>query len=204
MRLPAAELAFVDLLVCRARLATLELSALFWGDSSTTGRRKCADGGSTGSSSVGSCVHYGCLRVPLIDLAKPLVVWEPGDSLPEFERAAWRLARRWKAACRETVVYVATPRGAGAVRRTRPRRIKSAGQVTHDLHVTLLYLQFLTCNPQSAARWVGEDAIPVKPGVKVPDALLVDDAGHPLRAIEFGGSYPARRLARPFHAHCAA
>ena len=43
--------------------------------------------------------------------------------------------------------------------------------------------------------WVSEDVLPETwPIRQRPDALLVDDAGQYVRAVEYGGDYPEERL----------
>ncbi len=48
-----------------------------------------------------------------------------------------------------------------------------------------------------------EDAVATRWGwTKIPDAVLCDAAGRPVRAVDFGGAYRDERL-RDFHAACA-
>jgi hypothetical protein len=84
---------------------------------------------------------------------------------------------------------------------TRPKPVHP-DQVTHDLHVGLVYLHFFRADPEAAAAWVGEDLRP-KAGYHLadPDALLEYEDGRPEMAVEFGGRYDARRV-RDLHEDC--
>lgn len=142
---------------------------------------------------------------PMLNLTEPLVLWRRGDPDPDFGAVAWRLTSRWpKVAASRMTVFTATQdthnQYGGAV---TPRGIKR-GQVTHDLHVTTVYLHYLRTDPAGAAAWVGEDTRP-KSGyrMKDPDAVLEFTDGRPVHAVEFGGRYEMERV-RDFHADCAA
>ena len=72
----------------------------------------------------------------------------------------------------------------------------------HDLLLAAVYIRYRTKKPELAALWHGEDAVAIaERGVKNPDALLIDDAGHVTRVIESAGRYSLRQL-ESFHRHC--
>lgn len=139
---------------------------------------------------------------PMLPLAEPIVRWRVGDEDPPFDQVAYRLQQRWAAQYRPTRIFFATARAArhfGAVNRGR---ILHPDQITHDLHVSALYLKLLKEAPELAAHWVGEDEFAKeREGEKLPDAVLRDGKGPPAFVVEFGGRYDASRL-RDFHEDC--
>jgi len=138
---------------------------------------------------------------PELPLPIPVWLWKPGDSEPPFGVVSHRLRIRWTEALRPVTVYTASERSA--------RRFAGRGgtpshpqQVTHDLHVTALYLRLLREHPADAERWVSEDALaPLRRGQKLPDAEIQDAHGRTIRVIEFGGSYAPERC-RLVHEDC--
>lgn len=140
------------------------------------------------------------LARPLLPLDVPLFVWEPGDPAPDFGNLSWRAQSRWTEPARPTFVWHAAPRAAARFGGHAREHVKNLCQVTHDLHVSEIYLRLVRRVDPSAAWWVGEDSAP--PGLVgkfVPDALLLR-GGRLMRAIEFGGAYPPERFAK-FHRH---
>lgn len=141
---------------------------------------------------------------PFLPLHAPVHCWDLGDAEPHPGRIAWKLRMRWSGNPRKMLVWFATRRGVRHFGGTTPGQIKNRCQLTHDLHVASVYLLYRRHWPALAAQWLGEDGLaPERRGQKLPDAVLVDQDGRPWRAIEFGGSYSARRVAA-FHADCAA
>ena len=68
-------------------------------------------------------------------------------------------------------------------------------QMTHDLHVSEVYLRYRT-DGLSSRHWLSEDRLPREwPLRERPDAVLSDDEGRVHRAVEYGGNYPPKRLA---------
>jgi hypothetical protein len=146
---------------------------------------------------------------PLLEQVRPLFSWKVGTAHPEDReilavaeqsRARWRLPhvpvevfRAGKRACRAFGAFVDA------------RRIKHC-EVTHDLHLTEVFIDYRRRRPRLAAQWLGEGAFPKLGlsilGMKDPDAYLLDSCGVGLRVIEYGGSYEAEHL-RAFHRHCA-
>ncbi len=143
----------------------------------------------------------------LLALEQLVLAWRPGQPQPtenELGAAAYRLKTRWPdESPARTVVYTATRKLAnriGGFNGHMPHR----DQVSHDLHVTQLYLQLLRREPETARRWRGEELGKTDQGYgeKLPDAVLMDEAGRPYLAIEFGGRYSKGRV-RDFCRHCA-
>lgn len=140
---------------------------------------------------------------PVLCLNGPLIDWSPGKDAPHFQGISTRLRERWtKPACSMRVFaasQIATQHLVGKNRRA----IKNFCQASHDLHVTEVFLHYLHHRPELANKWRGEDDIAGQRRHQVlPDAMLMDDNGEPLCAVEFGGSYTAERL-RDFHEDCS-
>lgn len=142
------------------------------------------------------------LARPLLSLKEPAIIWYPDAPTPDFARCARMLQRRWTAPAQPQVVVSASKFARRVFGGTDRRAVRNPCQTTHDLHVTEVYLHYRTVCRDLAALWRGEDEIAAERKNQVlPDALLVDTAGNPIRAIDFGGSYDARRL-KHFHEDC--
>ena len=139
---------------------------------------------------------------PELPLEAPLFIWRPDEPAPNFGALAHRVRSRWQQPAVQAVVYLATPRAAAALGGVVPS-VKPQN-VTHDLHVTTLYLRRLMTAPADAGAWVLEDFLAEERTDQVlPDAILRDAGGRDRCAVEFAGKYPAERLRR-FHADCVA
>lgn len=195
------DMELLTMLIWKTGLASLDQAiAHWWGSSESAvrnGRRRIrllSDLGWVDASPV--------LARPLLELAAPLYEWAPTDAVPEFDRHAWQTLSRWKLPARRVTVLAASRKARLTFGGTGRRPLRKVCQFTHDLHVTAVYLKVLQVRPQDAAAWRGEGEIPGKrSGQILPDAILVDAAGAPYRAIEFGGRYSADRL-RHFHEGC--
>lgn len=192
----------ISMLVWKTRLAMLQqILTVWWGTSESAMRN--------GHRRIRSLCQSGWLDArqvlarPLLNLSQPLNIWVPGDTAPSFDHLAWQTQSRWKCPARRVTVLAASQRARQMIGGTGRRPLKNICQVTHDLHVTAIYLNYFREHPDLVNAWQGEDGIAVNRRYQVlPDALLVDGEGHAYRAIEFGGSYDAQRL-RHFHDGCA-
>lgn len=154
-----------------------------------------------------SLVSGGRLRTakplvhPILALTQPLVLWAPGTPEPDFDAVAWQAQCRWSQAPCPTRIFWLSEKAAAAVGRPAPR--PKLFQLTHDIHMTELFLRFLNSSLASVWSWVPEDQVPrpQRRGYRVPDALLRSPHGQEM-AIEFLGSYCAKRIRR-FHQDCA-
>ncbi|MBI1315075.1 hypothetical protein GC176_27605 [bacterium] len=137
-------------------------------------------------------------------LTAPIAVWQPSQPAPDFGHVAHRLQDRWvRKAVRTVTAFIATERAARLVGGTARASLKQPTQATHDLGVAQVWLHFRSDCPARADAWRSEDLMAdTRRGQKLPDAFLVDAAGHTVAVIEFGGSYDARRV-RDFHNDCA-
>ena len=141
---------------------------------------------------------------PLLGLTRPVVTWRPGEPKPDAGEISATLQARWATEPREMTVYLAGRRAITLFGAPALGEIKNRYQVTHDLHVSEVFLFFQRTQALLAAAWVGEEILaPSRKDQKLPDAILHDDAGRPRLVIEFGGKYPARRVSA-FHDDCAA
>lgn len=137
---------------------------------------------------------------PLLNLEVPILAWRPGDPDPEPGPLSRQLQNRWtEHACTTSIFFASWTAarlfggyGAG---------IKNSLQVTHDLHLSQLFLKLRVQDPGAAARWETEDLREFTPREKVPDVYLRDTEGEVERVIEFGGKYDADRVWK-FHAYC--
>jgi hypothetical protein len=141
---------------------------------------------------------------PLLELESPVVAWQPGMPPPDAGVISHRLVSRWQTEPREMTVYLAGRRAIALFGAKALGEIKNRYQVTHDLHVSEVYLYFRRTAPELARAWVGEEILaPSRKDQKLPDAILHDAEGEPRLVVEFGGKYPARRVTA-FHDDCEA
>lgn len=133
---------------------------------------------------------------PLLHLESPLVTWRPGLPAPEFGPLAWSLEKRWQEPLRPTRVFFAGPAAVRTYGGCMKGHLSNIAQVSHDLHVTEVYLGFLEREPEIAAAWVSEDELGEsrKKFEKQPDAVLYGRDGKPRVAVEFGGLYGVDKL----------
>ena len=141
---------------------------------------------------------------PMLPLTGPILAWNPGQAEPDLGAIAYALQSRWPdAPSRVVEVYTSTPRLANRMGGF-DGRLRHRDQVTHDLHVSEIYLRLYQTDPDLACRWMGEELSKSgqEYGEKLPDAVIADESGRPVRAIEFGGRYPKKRV-QAFFEHCA-
>jgi hypothetical protein len=139
---------------------------------------------------------------PLLPLTGPLVAWCPGLAPEDFSALAWKLWKRWQEPPVHTTVFVAGSRLVNRLGGVATGTLHNLAAVSHDLHVSEVYLCLLRGKSGLAQLWVGEDVLaPLRVGQKLPDAILHDGLGQPQLVIEFGGAYPPERL-RAFHEDC--
>ncbi len=90
------------------------------------------------------------LRVhPELPLGGPVWTWKPGEPTPAFGILSYRLRSRWTEPLRLTTVYAASEKGARLYAGCGGR-LSHPLQVTHDLHVSAIYLHFLEYSPERA------------------------------------------------------
>lgn len=139
---------------------------------------------------------------PLLPVHRPLFRWRPGVAAPDAERIAAETRARWSQPARPTEVLVASPQTA-CLMGSSVRRLPPIERRDHTLRLASVYLQYRITLPHLAGLWVGEPALPrSEPGSRGFNALLRDDSGRPLRAIQAVGRWSPDQAER-FHAHCA-
>ena len=133
------------------------------------------------------------LSRPIELLKAPLLRWQHGDQEPDFESLARQLHGRAKQPARMVKIIFATPRSVALFSRHGLPTIKLT-QMTHDLHVSEVFLHYRRRGETNA--WRSEDQLPADwPIRERPDAVLCDVNGDIVHAVEYGGDYPAERLA---------
>lgn len=173
-----------------------------WWSASDSGRRQ-ARARLLQLVKMGLIERRAILAHPMLPLAEAVSEWSPGANAPDFERVAYRLQSRWKEPERQQTIYfatkAATKRFGGAA-----EGLVHAYQITHDLHVSAMYLRLLETSAELALRWTPEALLaPLLPRFsKIPDAAFVESSGRITRILEFGGRYDARRVGK-FHEFCA-
>jgi hypothetical protein len=139
---------------------------------------------------------------PLLPLETPVVSWRPGEPKPDPASISTALQTRWQTEPREMTAFIAGRRAIALFGAKALGEIKNRYQVTHDLHVSEVYLHFRRTNSRLASAWTGEEILaPTRKHQKLPDAILHDDEGRPRLVIEFGGKYPRKRV-EAFHDDC--
>lgn len=192
----------LDALALRVHLLSLpQIAGIWWGNNKhpLAGARRFMDR-LVESGLVARKILYA---YPMIELSAPVVRWRPGDFEPDFGAVAYQLQSRWPDLPEQSIeVYTSTPRLANRMGGFNGR-IQHRDQVTHDLHMSQLYLHYATSNLLAGRQWMGEELRKrgQEYGEKLPDAVLVDETGAQNCAVEFGGRYPKKRV-RDFHDHC--
>lgn len=139
---------------------------------------------------------------PLLDLTRPVIAWRPGQEKPDAAIISSHLNSRWQNEPVEMTVYLPARKAIALFGGKALGEIKNRYQVTHDLHVSGIYLYFLKSRPKLAEAWLGEEILASsRKGQKLPDAILHDETGTPRLVIEFGGKYPVSRVT-DFHDDC--
>ena len=192
-------MAILKALAVRVRLLSMEQVATWWNGASPSAaaRRRMnqlRDAGYVQASHV--------VAEPSLELRAPLVAWAPGQPDPDCLAVSHTLCTRWPdCPSSSTTVYRATQMTNN--RLGGPARIKplSDDQITHDLHVSSVFLHFLRTTPELADCWLGEDVLGLAGyRLKDPDAIVRHPDGSEL-VIEFGGRYGVERV-RDFHDDC--
>jgi hypothetical protein len=137
---------------------------------------------------------------PALSLTTPLFRWQPGAAPPKFDRLAWQLAARWRGKPFKAFIASATADTCYSVGSSFAGRVPRRTEVSHDLHVTEIYLKLAREAPDRVRKWIHEDALQGtrEAGQLIPDAMIGDTA------IEFGGRYRADKLRAIHRGHAIA
>lgn len=206
IRLQSRDHQILEAVTCRVRMLTVSQVAETWWSGRRDPNRQARS--RLDALCANELLHrHNVYALPMQPLATPLLVWRPDQPLPTGEllgSIAYHLQTRWPHdPPKRTAVITATRRLANRIGGFAGG-VSYAEQVTHDLHVTQLYLDLLRREPGRAARWRSEELLKSRQahGEKLPDAVLVNGNGRMNWAIEFGGRYSKRRL-QELVDHCA-
>jgi transposase len=140
---------------------------------------------------------------PPLHITGPLVDWRPDACSPEpdWQALSWQTESRWKKSPVRALIAWATKKGrqytGGPIGGRPPRQL----EISHDISVTELYLQFHNTNPEAAASWIPEDALTeFRSGQKIPDAVICEN-GEKIILELAGKYYSAKRLSAIGAAH---
>lgn len=129
------------------------------------------------------------LAAPVPVMREPVCVGGPGQPAPCPKLVSRMLQRRHNADPVPTVVFAATAK-ACRVFGAPPHEFIESTKVNHDLCLSEVYVLALRTRPDVARRWAGETLFAsLLKGEKLPDALILDDAGRPELIVEGGGGY---------------
>ena len=195
----------LDSLTLRVRLLTLDQVARCWWADAKSARQSALN--RLRQLELADKVHLFELPAhPELPLTEPEAIWKPKAPIPDFHRLSYRLSSRWK---QPPILHLgviasrASGRHYGGWGGRKPRSTER----THDLHMAAVFLLKRARDPESVVHWMSEEKVregqrqrPRDGRQHVPDAIVK----RPKRTvIEFGGSYPADKLAS-FHDYCAA
>jgi hypothetical protein len=191
------DLEIVDALTCRVRVLSFAQIAEGWPSVRQSDIRswlvRIVDAGLLQR-------HVWNLQLPPADTI-PLFTWKLGTALPDFSRLTDQVRSRWKQDIQPCEVLVATTKAAKLFG-SSAGRIPPVHHRNHDLLLGAALVHYRRWLPELAARWRGEDAMPMaEKGVKNPDAFLVDEEERPRRVIESAGRYSREQL-EDFHQYC--
>lgn len=191
----------LSLLTLRVRAISLAtLADRFWPESPD--RLRAARRRVTQLAKAGLLNESVVLAHPEIELPGAVAAWSPGAAPPNADSVSYQLKRRWTEPVRKTPIVIAS-RAAGAWLGGHGGRLPRPSEATHDLHLTLVYLQLERRKPEAAKRWVSEATL-LSRGEAGRDAFLPDaviKARNGNLAVEFGGAYSAAKV-RGFHESC--
>lgn len=183
----------VRILADSVRVMTVAQVARTWWTDTRWGRDR-ASAAMTRLAAKGWLHVQHALSRPIQSFVSPLIDWRPGTRRPDFAAAARLLHQRAIVDARTVKVVFAATR---AVRffSSGPALPVKLTQMTHDLNVSELYLHYRRSGLADQC-WTSEARLgrdwPLK---ERPDAVLRDEAGTIVRAVEYGGDYTASRLA---------
>jgi hypothetical protein len=144
---------------------------------------------------------FSGLAHPELPLKEPICRWSPGQPSPSAGAISYRLQNRWNAHPQATKCITASSiarRHFGGSRGRKPRE----RELTHDIHLSAIYLHLRQADSTLVRYWAYEDTIVEARGhrrEKLPDAIIVSP--DVTRVIEFGGAYGKQKV-QAFHNYC--
>lgn len=139
---------------------------------------------------------------PPVELDTWVIKWKTGKTEPDFHAASYSMKKRWSLPPETVTVIVATNR-TRTLFGDRGEYSPRPSEITHDLHLSAVFLKMRKQRPALAKSWTGETILARQrssPNEKIPDALV--RKGREKTVIDFGGSYSAARL-RQLHDYCS-
>ena len=198
----ALVLEIVRVLAVQVRVMTLAQIIRGWFPGTPS---KAVRGGFQAAIDNGLVAEHPVLVYPELPLVEPIVKWHAGEAAPDVERVAYALQRRWVSSLKRETVFAATPKAVrvygGLINRKRSSGLRNQLQVTHDLHVSAIFLKVREERIDWRDCWTSEDQLPAVKRAKLPDAIVSSPEGNSV-FVEFGGAYRSERVRR-VHEHCA-
>jgi hypothetical protein len=184
----------VRVLVNSVRVMTITQIASIWWTDTPWGRNR-ASAALKRLASEGWLHMQPALSRRIQSFVSPLIAWRPGENRPDFAAVARSLHQRARSDVRCVKIVFAASRAVIFFGSGRAPSVKLT-QMTHDLNVSQLYLHYRRSGLPDRC-WTSEDRLPRDWPLKLrPDALLRNKAGIVVRALDYGGDYPAGRLAQ--------
>jgi hypothetical protein len=190
MRPASRDEEIVRTLAERVRVMSLDQVARHWWTDTRWGKQRCQQVLQELAVEEMLVLRHVLAR-PVQRLASSLLRWHPGNAVPDFRSLSRLLHRRARQSARMTDIVFATARAVYLFGRRRPT-IKLT-QITHDLSVAEVYLHYRRQGQHQF--WTGEDQLDSEWPLRIkPDAVLLNEVGAIVRAVEYGGDYPPERL----------
>lgn len=133
----------------------------------------------------------------LAELTDPIVAWQPGNTVPDFGNAAYRLKRRWSAAAVPTEIVAATAMARRRFGGYCGGRWPRVAEVSHDVGLASVYLRYRRMRGDQADGWTPEAQLYAEgrgATGRLPDAVIRRRSGSAEFVVEFGGSYQKHKL----------
>lgn len=199
-----AEQEILRAITLQVRLLTVEQLARGWFGGETQAAADCMK-----RLEAATLITHRTVEVARIERrSRPLFSWRPKQPTPQgaLKRVSNSALKRWRGDFSSCQIFIAAPRAVRAFGAFSDlRRIRSC-EVTHDFHLSEVFIHYRINKPRQGNRWLGEAAFPklgrMLSRMKDPDAFLIGDDGKVEKVIEVAGRYTVEHLT-DFHNHCA-
>jgi DNA-binding Lrp family transcriptional regulator len=148
----------------------------------------------------GFAKSYQMMIHPEISLSGPVLDWALGqEGLPDFGALSWALKSRWKMPPKQMQIVTATKEAKKFIGGCCGGRKPRVREVSHDIHVSSVYLWYRERDAECDRLWESEDTFMswgCLETARVPDAIYFADSGfvEDGTIIDFGGSYSKQKL----------
>ena len=201
VRLSDRDRQLLETLTLRVRVLSIEQAARTWWP-------KAVDPLKQTNKRMGHLERAGLVQIftvmarPDLPMKDPLVVWQPGQRVPDLKRIAGVVAKRARREAVAIPVVMATE-STGLTFGGRGGRRPRTSEQTHDLQLAAVYLAMRRDMPTRTRSWTHEDILVLEghpSGQKLPDAVVTD--GRSKTVIECcGESYGVAEL-EATHTYC--